>query len=120
MVKVCLTPLSLLSLARPRETPTRVAKPPHGKSSQAIPILPQRPLIASSVRHACPSQYELRFWSTFKREFPECMGTANLNRVDFRSVSDGPELMLMQGRTVHNLIPRVISRSGKSGRRELQ
>src|SRR5215470_3558512 len=89
-------------------------EPRHGKSSEAIPSLPQRPLIASSVHHAYPSQYELRFWSTFKREYPECMGTANLNRVDFRSVSDGPELMLMQNEQFTISIPRVINRSGKS------
>src|SRR6516165_288813 len=67
-------------------------EPPRGKSSEAIvevPSLPQRPLIASSARHACPFQYELRYWNTFKKEFPECMGTTNLNCVDFLSASDG-------------------------------
>jgi transcriptional regulator with XRE-family HTH domain len=47
--------------------------------------------------HAYLCQSELKFLNTFKIEFLGCTGTANLNRVDFRSDSDGARTRLMAG-----------------------
>jgi hypothetical protein len=39
--------------------------------------------------HYRPIHITVRYWNTFKKEFPECLGTTNLNCVDFLSASDG-------------------------------